>query len=251
MEAIVAALAEQQAELTALLATLDDAGWQRDTRCEGWDVRDVVLHLAQTNELALGSAQGRYPEVLVALTAGIRPATDVDDGAAAMVDRERDLPAAAVRDRWETGAKDVSDALLACDPRTRVEWVAGELSARTLATTRLAETWIHTGDVADALGLALLPTDRLREIARLAWRTLPYAFARAGRELAGPVALHLRGPSGDEWSFVPDTKPLTTIRGDAAELCAVAGRRVAPEDTGLTGDGPDAGRVLALIRTYA
>jgi hypothetical protein len=46
--------------------------------------------------------------------------------------------------------------------------VPGELSARTLATTRLAETWIHAGDVAGALGVTLPPTDRLRPIARLA-----------------------------------------------------------------------------------
>ena len=58
------------------------------------------------------------------------------------------------------------------DLSARVTWVAGELSARSLATTRLAETWIHTGDVADALGVSLVPTDRLRQIARLAWRTL-------------------------------------------------------------------------------
>ena len=92
---------------------------------------------------------------------------------------------------------------------------AGKLSVHTLTTTRLAETWIHTGDVADALGTTLAPTDRLRHVARLAWRTLPYAFARGGRELHGPVAFDLRGPDGDSWDFVPDTDPVTTIHGDA------------------------------------
>ena len=75
------------------------------------------------------------------------------------------------------------------DPHARVTWVAGELSARTLATTRLAETWIHTGDVAPAFGSSS-PTVRLWHIARLAWRTLPYAFARPGA--TGPVAFELR-----------------------------------------------------------
>src|SRR5205823_1880386 len=105
------------------------------------------------------------------------------------------------------------------DPHERVTWVAGQLSVRTLATTRLAETWIHSGDVADALGRSLVPSDRLRHIARLAWRTLPYAFERAGRQLHGPVAFELRGPDGRAWEFAPDEEPATTIRGDGHELC--------------------------------
>ena len=129
--------------------------------------------------------------------------------------------------------------------------MAGELSVRTLVTTRLAETWIHTGDVAYGLGVELQPTERLRHIARLAWRTLPYAFARAGRDLSGPVAFELRGPTGEQWDFVPDDSALTTVRGEGAELCLVAARRTDPTDTTLTGEGPDADAVLKLVRTYA
>jgi uncharacterized protein (TIGR03083 family) len=115
----------------------------------------------------------------------------------------------------------------------------------------LAETWIHTGDVATALGVALAPSERLWHIARLAWRTLPYAFARAGRQLGGPVAFELRAPAGDRWNFVPDSEPLTYIRGEAAELCLVAARRAETASTGLRGEGPDAATVLELVRTYA
>jgi uncharacterized protein (TIGR03084 family) len=132
-----------------------------------------------------------------------------------------------------------------------VQWVAGELSLRTLVTTRLAETWIHTGDVTDAVGVQQQPSERLQHIARLAWRTLPYAFARAGRTLSGPVAFELTGPTGARWDFVPDDPATTVIRGNGPELCLVAARRVEPSETSLTGDGPDAGAVLELVRTYA
>ena len=54
------ALVEQQAELDGLVAGLDEAGWQRPSACAGWSVSDVVLHLAQTQEMALGSVQGRF-----------------------------------------------------------------------------------------------------------------------------------------------------------------------------------------------
>ena len=87
MDAIVDTLAAQQAELAGLLADLEDAGWSAPTRCEGWDVADVVLHLAQTDELAVGSARGRFTAVAAELTEGAAPVGSVDDGATLMVAR--------------------------------------------------------------------------------------------------------------------------------------------------------------------
>jgi uncharacterized protein (TIGR03084 family) len=251
MDGIVDALEAQQAELTGLLAPLDTTGWARPSPCEGWDVADVVLHLVQTNlmaEASLADALDRFYEEQLH---GSRMALDVDDGAAAMVEAHRGLPSAELLDRWTAGAARLAGALRADDPSRRVPWVAGTRSARTLATTRLAETWIHTGDVAQALGVEVPASDRLEPIARLAWRTLPYAFQRSGRELHGPVAFELTGPAGQPWSFRPDEPAVTTVSGPAADLCAVAGRRTAPGDTALVAEGPDAAAVLELVRTYA
>jgi uncharacterized protein (TIGR03084 family) len=251
VDEVLTALVDQQAELAGILACMEEADWSRPTRCEGWDVRDVVLHVAQTDELAIGSAEGRYEEVLYGLGAGLPAAASVDESAAALVERERDTAPAAAHQRWASSADALVAALDAGDLSRRVAWVVGDLSARTLATTRIAETWIHTGDVADALGIALPDTDRLRLIARLAWRTLPYAFSSAGQALSGPVAFRLTSPRGDAWEFVPDEPAVTTVRGPAAELCAVAARRVPASATSLRGVGPDADAVLALVRTYA
>jgi uncharacterized protein (TIGR03084 family) len=125
------------------------------------------------------------------------------------------------------------------------------MAARTLASTRLAETWIHSGDVADGLGVALEPDDRLWHIARLAWRTVPYAFARAGRPPPGPVAFELIAPSGAPWSFAEDGAPDTLVRGPALDLCRLAGQRADAAHTSLVAEGPDAAAVLELVRTYA
>jgi len=247
----ISALTEQQQELSDLLAPLDDDAWARPSRCEGWSVADVVLHIAQTNEMAIGSAQGRFTDALATLTRGVQAAGNVDDGADLMVRHQRGAPPSELRGRWQDSADALRAALTDVDPHRRVDWVAGQLTARTLATTRLAETWIHTGDVADALDVRLVPADRLRHVARLAWRTLPYAFTRAGRVLHGPVAFELVGPSGSAWTFLPDDGPVTTVRGDGVELCLVAARRVDPADTDLEADGPDAAEVLELVRTYA
>ncbi len=247
----MAALVEQQAQLSDLIDGLSPDGWAAATRCEGWDVSDVILHLAQTNELAVGSLAGRFAEALVDLLPAEGATTSVDDTVDRMVQAERSLSPSELQERWSSGAARLVSAFREIDPSTRVVWVAGRLSARTLATTRLAETWIHTGDVADAVGVTLATGERLRLIARLAWRTLPYAFASAGRTMSGPVAFRLLSPSGDTWDLTPPDPAATTITGTAAELCAVAARRVDPSATSLRGDGPDAADVLALVRTYA
>jgi len=251
VDEFVGALAQQQIELRELLDDMAPSDWQRPSRCEGWTAGDVVLHVAQTNEMAIASAEGRFADFLTEIGRDVGPASDVDEGADRVVEKERGLPPDALRDRYRTGADTLLRLLDVGDPHTRVQWVAGELSLRTLTTTRLAETWIHTGDVADAVGRTLVPGARLRHIARLAWRTLPYAFSRAGRSLQGPVAFELRGPDGDEWKFVPDEPAVTTIRGDGVELCLVAARRISPSHTGLIGEGPDAEAILDFVRTYA
>jgi uncharacterized protein (TIGR03084 family) len=251
VDEVVVALAEQHAELAGILAGLDDSDWRRASPCEGWTVADVVLHLSQTDELAIGSVQHRFDEALAVLTDGVGFADSIDAGAAVMVERDRVASSASIHERWRRGAEILDRLFVDADPHDRVTWVAGELSVRTLVTTRLAECWIHTGDVANALGREQAPTSRLRHVARLAWRTLPYAFARAGREMAGAVAFELAGPDDEPWSFRPDTTPATVIEGDGMELCLVAARRVDPRATGLRATGPDGERVLDLVRTYA
>jgi uncharacterized protein (TIGR03084 family) len=256
VDRVLTALADQHAELGELVGSLDETGWATPSLCEGWSVSDVLLHLAQTDEAAVASLEGRLtgglPEWSTALAG--REVTDVDDAAGLMVERERGASGAEVFERWRTGTAALREAFEAGDLSRKVRWVVGEFSARTLASTRLAECWIHTGDIAGGLGVELEPTDRLWHIARLAWRTLPYAFAQAGRTLAGPVAFNLRAPSGDGWTFEADgakDAPLTTVEGDAVELCLVAGRRIPGAESDLKAEGPDAAAVLDLVRTFA
>jgi uncharacterized protein (TIGR03084 family) len=252
MDPIRAAWADQQAELASLLDGLADGDWERPTpRCPGWEVRDVVLHLAQTNEMAIGSATHRFDEVLAGLTEGLPAADDVDAGAAVMVARDHDTPPAEIHERWRRGVDELAAVFDGADLHDRVTWVVGTLSVRTLLTTRLSETWIHTGDVGDAIGTEPAPTDRLEHVARLAWRTLPYAFAKDGRELSGPVMFDLVAPSGAAWRFVPDEPPETQVTGSGAQLCRVAARRLDPADSDLRATGADGAAVLELVRTYA
>jgi len=251
VDPVVEALAAEHLELADLLEGLSETEWSAPTRCVGWDVSDVVLHLAQSDAMAIASASGALGERAAVASRTQDGAGGVDDMAASMVERERGLSNEELLARWSWRGRELVEVLDSMDLSTRVEWVAGDLSARTLATTRQSETWIHAGDVADAVGAEQTPSHRLRFVARLAWRTLPYAFASAGLTMAGPASFHLVSPSGSAWAFVPDGTPATVIKGPAAELCCVAARRLDPANTSLSGSGPDVCRILTLVRTYA
>ncbi|MGH8931663.1 MAG: maleylpyruvate isomerase family mycothiol-dependent enzyme [Egibacteraceae bacterium] len=249
MDRICGALAAQHDELDALISGLTEDEWNRPSRCPGWTVCDVVLHLAQTDELTVSSGEGRFAEAMTSLAG--RSASTIDEAAAAAVARERGAPGSAVYGRWRAAAEAVRAFFGGCDPKDRFSWVTGQLAARTFATTRLAETWIHTGDIAVPLDIDLPATDRLWHVARLAWRTLPYAFAQAGYAARGPVGVRLTTGDGSAWEFGLDSDPLTTVRGSALEFCLVAGRRLDPHASTLAAEGPDGQAVLDLVRTYA
>jgi uncharacterized protein (TIGR03084 family) len=251
VDPVVAALAEQQIETQSLLGNLAAGDWAVPTRCDGWNIADVVLHLAQSDEMAVASLRGTLPSGADADTTGWGGGSSVDESVALMVERERGAGTADLLARWNSTANELVTLLDGMDLSTRVRWVAGDLSARTLATTRLAETWIHTGDIASAFGIEPIAPDRLKLIARLAWRTLPYAFHRAGKTMSGPVEFRLVAPSGERWDFIPDEPAVTTIAGPAVELCEVAARRADPQSTSLSGEGTDVADVLSLVRTYA
>jgi uncharacterized protein (TIGR03084 family) len=246
----VDALAEQQAALIALVEHRSDAELLAPSRCEGWTVADVLLHLAQTNEMAVASVEGRLGEHVDRVAASVPAAGDIDAWAGALVDLERGEPSRS-RDRYLVSAAAQLDAFRSASPAARVQWVAGDMAARTLATTRLTETWIHTVDVAVAYGSPPEPTDRLWHTCRLTWRTVPYALARSGVAAQGEVAFVLDAPDGSTWAFgEPATAP-TVLRGTASDLCTVAGQRAAAADTSLRATGPDADAVLRLVRTFA
>jgi uncharacterized protein (TIGR03084 family) len=252
-DGILTALAEQDEELDGLVADLDEDGWALPSRCPGWTISDVLLHVAQTAEAAAASAEGHPVDAATVFGnhTDAPAGANIDDLAGLAVAAQRGRPGKDVHERWRAASSAQLKAFRACEPGDRLPWVVGRMAAVTLATTRLAEGWIHTGDVAAGLGRELRPSARLQPIARLAWRTLPYAFSRAGRTLAGPVALSLTAPDGTTWEFTPDEPAATTVTGPALDFCLVAARRADPSDTALSATGPDGDAVLELVRTFA
>ncbi len=252
MDAVLQALSDQHAELAALVRHRTEDELAAPSRCPGWSAGDVLLHLAQTDEMAVASIEGRVEAFMHDAATRMTDAAagaNVDDWAGSLVAVDRTTGITA-RDRWLAASEAQRAAFATVDPAARLTWVAGELAARSLATTRLSECWIHTVDIAIAWGDPPPPTDRLWHIARLAWRTVPYAAARGGAELAGSVAFALEAPDGSTWHFGAADAP-TVVTGTALDLCTVAGQRAVAADAGLAATGPDAATVLRLVRTFA
>lgn len=229
--------------IEAMLDGLGDEAWRAPSAARGWTVADVVLHLALSEEMVVATLGAADPTLHFD-----RGGATLDEVMDAQVRGARDEPAA-VFSRWRRARVAALDALATADPAQPVSWAATPLRPVTLATTRLAEHWAHALDIAGALGIDYPDTDRLRHIAWLAQRTLPYAFALAGVE-AQPVRCLLTGPSGDVWELGPAGAP-SRIEGAGGDFCRVAAQRLRPEETTLQAVGPHAAEALAVVRTYA
>jgi uncharacterized protein (TIGR03084 family) len=236
-------LEAEQDRLEGILSGLGEAQWRAPSAAGGWSVADVVLHLAQTEEAVVASAAGG------SLRLGPGPGTTVDQMADDMVSAERDEPAAVFL-RWREARRGAVSALRAAVPGQPLSWVDRPLKPATLATTRLAEHWAHGLDITGPLGVPFPDTDRLRHVAWLAHRSLPYAFAVAG-EGAPEVRCDLTAPDGAaRWRFGPDAAE-SAISGPAGAFCRVAAQRLKHGESGLAATGPHGAAALRYLRTYA
>jgi uncharacterized protein (TIGR03084 family) len=237
-------LVAEQDRLDAILGGLDDADWATPSAAAGWTVADVVLHLAQTEEAVIASAAG----VALAIRSPADGAT-IDQVMDRLVRAERQPPADVLQ-RWRTARLAAVPALRAADPNQPLPWAAAPLKPATAATTRLAEHWAHGLDITGPLGISFPDTARLRHIAWLAYRTLPYAFVLAGQQPHG-VCCALTAPDGtDTWRYGPPEAD-SAITGPAGAFCRVAAQRLAPGQSGLLATGPHGAAALSLLRTYA
>jgi uncharacterized protein (TIGR03084 family) len=242
-------LEAEQDRLERILAGLDAAQWASPSAAGGWTIADVVLHLAQSEEAVVATATGTLPGPATPGLISRPPGLTVDGFADQAVRAERDTAHPPLH-RWQAARTAALAALRAADPGQPLRWVETPLKPATLATTRLAEHWAHGLDIAGPLGLDYPDDERLRHIAWLAHRTLPYAMALAGLP-AGEVACELTAPDGaGVWRFGPPGA-VSVISGPAGAFCRVAAQRLEPGRSGLRASDDTAQAAVALLRTYA
>lgn len=244
---LAADLAAEHESLDALVAGLDDAGWDRPTPAEGWSVRDQISHLAAVDGWTAQAAGD--PAAFTAWMASLR--ADADEVVNEPVRAARGMPGAEVLAWWRTERGRLSGVLAGIDPAARVPWFGPPMSVPSLVTARLMETWAHGEDVAAALGVARLPTARLRHVAHLGVRTRGYAYAMRGlAPPAGDVRVELDGPGGEGWVW-GDEAAADRVRGPVLDFCLVVTRRRHPDDTALAAEGAGAAEWLTIAQAFA
>lgn len=241
-------------ELDLVVGELSAEQWALETPAPGWTVAHQIAHLAWTDHSSLLAVTDRDAfarEVEKALAA---PGDFVDNGA----EEGAGKPAAQLLADWRGGRKALEDALRAAPAGARFPWYGPPMSAASMASARLMETWAHGQDVADALGVVRTPTDRLRHIVRLGVRTRDFAFGVHG--LPAPFEefrIELTPPSGDDgdgdgepWTYGPEDA-VERVTGPALDFCLLVTQRAHRADLALRAEGSDADRWLDIAQAFA
>lgn len=239
-------LADLRAETADLERLLRPGVWDAPTPAAGWTVRDQITHLAWFDDAAVRAATDP-----AAFRAEVREMIAGGLDADRLVAERRAMPGDEVLDWFRSARGRMIDVLAGLDPAARVPWYGPDMGLASFATARLMETWAHGQDVADALGERRAPTDRLRHVAQIGVRALPWSFTVHGRPVPeAPVRVELRLPGGAEWTAGPAEAP-DLVRGAALDFCLVVTQRRHTDDVGLTVRGPVAREWMALAQAFA
>lgn len=254
MREILSDLVAEQQALDQFLQRISERQWNLPTSAPGWSIKDTVSHLAFTERFAARVLE-KGSSVIEAVDI-----SDIDKWTAVGVKEGRGMRYQQVIEWWRNSRADVVDALSRMEGTDRVPWIAGEMSARAFGTVRLMETWAHGLDIKDAMeGLLTYDeeeedptadTSRIRHIAWLAHRMLPFAFKQAGEDFPeSGIRLELMGPRYARWVYGPEDAA-DVIKGIAGEWCRIAVHRLEASASSLKVEGNKAETALKVVRTY-
>jgi uncharacterized protein (TIGR03084 family) len=238
--------AESEA-LDALVARLPAEHWTLATPAAGWTIAHQVGHLLWTDRVALMSItdEAAFGELVAAATATID--TFVDDAA----DDLAALSPTQLLADWRSTRHALHAALRTVPEGRKLLWFGPPMSAPSMATARLMETWAHGLDVADALGVQVPPSARLKSIAHLGVRTRDFAFTVHGlTPPAEPFRVDLTAPDGSLWSWGPEDAP-QRVSGSALDFCQLVTQRRPRAELDVTADGPEARKWLEIAQAFA
>jgi uncharacterized protein (TIGR03084 family) len=244
---IVDDLRAESDELDALVASLPDDRWHEPTPAAGWTVAHQIAHLHWTDHGSLLSVTDEDAFADLLQTALTDPTGFVDTAA----DELAAVPPAELLADWRATRSQLHDALLTVDDGRKLPWFGPPMSAPSMATARLMETWAHGLDVADALGVTRTPTARLRSIAHIGVRTRDFAFViNEMAPPAEPFRVELRAPDGEVWTWGP-ADAAQRVTGSAEDFCLLVVQRRPLNELNVAAAGDDAAHWLTIAQAFA
>lgn len=246
-DAVVADLRAESDDLDALVADLPDERWRTETPAPGWTIAHQIAHLLWTDRVAVVSVTDEAAFADLLTEAAKNPTGFVDAGAEELAA----LPPAELLAQWRHTRTRLHDELLGVTDGRKLPWFGPPMSAASMATARLMETWAHGLDVADALGVHRPATARLRSIAHIGVRTRDFAFTVQGLPApADPFLVELRAPDGTTWSWGPADAP-QRVTGSAEDFCMLVTQRRPRAELDVTAVGDDAAKWLTIAQAFA
>jgi uncharacterized protein (TIGR03084 family) len=244
---MVADLRAESDELDALVADLPAVRWADATPAPGWTIAHQIAHLLWTDRVALTAVTDEAGFTALLEEAAKDPTGFVDAGAEELAV----IPPEQLLADWRHTRTRLHDELLEVADGRKLPWFGPPMSAASMATARLMETWAHGLDVADTLGVKRPATERLRSIAHIGVRTRDYAFVINGlTPPADPVRVELRAPDGSTWTWGPDDAA-QRVTGSAEDFCMLVTQRRPRSALDVTAEGADAERWLGIAQAFA
>lgn len=247
-DTIVDDLQAETAALDALVADLPAADWGLPTPAAGWTVAHQIAHLWWTDRVALTSVTDEAGFAQILAEAATNPLGFVD---AATEELVAQTPPERLLAEWRGTRDALHGALREVPDGRKLAWFGPPMSAASMATARLMETWAHGLDVADALGVAVAGSARLKSIAHLGVRTRDFAFTVHGlTPPAEPFRVELNAPDSDLWTWGPPDAA-QRVRGSALDFCYLVTQRRPRADLDVVAEGPDAEHWLEIAQAFA
>jgi uncharacterized protein (TIGR03084 family) len=245
--ALLEDLAAEGDELDAIVSNVDENGWRVITPAEGWTVAHQVAHLNWTDKAAILAATD-VDGFSAMVRAAIADPTGFVDVVAA---QGAAMEPADLLDVWRRGRGELITALLGVPAGTRLPWFGPPMSAASMATARLMETFAHGQDVTDALRMHRPPTARLRHVAHIGVRTVGFAFMVHGLAVPEePFRVELTGPGGELWTW-GDESAANRVTGTALDFCLLVTQRRHPDDLDITAIGDQARQWVPIAQAFA
>jgi uncharacterized protein (TIGR03084 family) len=246
-DAVVADLRAESDELDALVAGLTADGWAAPTPAPGWSIAHQIAHLWWTDRVAVVAVTDEAGFADLLTEAAKNPTGFVDAGAEELAA----TPPAELLAQWRSTRARLHDELLRVEAGRKLPWFGPPMSATSMATARLMETWAHGLDVADTLGVSRPATARLKSIAHIGFRTRDFAFTVHGLPVpAEPFLVELRAPDGTTWSWGP-ADAAQRVTGSALDFCELVTQRRPRAELDVTAVGADAETWLTIAQAFA
>lgn len=244
---MVADLRAESDDLDGMVADLPAERWAEATPAAGWTIAHQVAHLLWTDRVALTAVTDEAGFGAVLAEAAKDPTGFVDAGAEELAA----LPPERLLADWRQTRNRLHDKLPAVADGRKLPWFGPPMSAASMATARLMETWAHGLDVADTLGVKRPATARLRSIAHIGVRTRDFAFAINGlTPPTEPFRVELRAPDGSRWDWGPD-EAAQRVTGAAEDFCMLVTQRRPRASLDVTADGAEAEKWLSIAQAFA